>query len=417
MIAEGHVTQDFRVERQLATGRFSRVWLAHDNITDQNVVLKVTDRESLKKREELSAYRHENTILKRADNPFIAQLYFDFEAKNEFISVYEYLPGGTLADLIAKKGPLEETLARKYFCELVVAVQYIHNDMQRVHGDLRSQKILLDQNGHVRIGDWVSSRILKASGSKVTYQNSFMSPEQVASGEMSETSDIWALGVILYHMVVGQEPFLVESQEETTRRIVTAEPEYPPTLSPLLVDFLKGILKKNMVMRFSIEGIKSHKWFSMTEFQAMTRLLDKKEIDKDVVTKMVTELGMDCSSVTQELQNGQMTRNTCMYAELKRKELVTIMSDVIAGKRVHASRRRTDEMRKTRKHSRGTTSDKDTDTEDDSTSAPIHPAKRDVKTITGRPQPRQKVIRIAARKSAHWSIGGRGGPLPQMDFD
>lgn len=413
MLEEGSVFHGIKALRPIDAVTFTRVWQGIDTTTNCNVALRVVSKKSLSSREVLSTYRREHAIAKRIDHPFIVPVYFDFELTDAYVSVVEFVPGGSLRQFIAKQGPLEETLARRYFCELLVTVEYLHRGLKRVHGDLVSTRVMLDGNGHIRVGDWIRSRIVSLN-CETGERDIPTAPEQLSTGDFSESADLWALGVILYEMVVGKEPF-DGPPAEAVRKIFTVEPEYPATLSPLLVDFLKGILKKNAVMRFTIDDIKAHKWFSMTEYQTMSRLLDEHEVNKEIVEKMVTEVGIDCSNVVRELQAGQMTRNTCIYAEMKRMELVRIMSDVIAGKRVHAMRRKTEEMRKVRSQSKGQL-DKYSDTEEDSTSASA-PQPKSLKGAVPRAQPRKKMIRIAARKSARSSIGGRGMPPLPDGFD
>ena len=424
MIEPGSVHHGIKVVDKIDSGAFASVWAGMDTVTQIPVALKVIPKSVLCDTKRIAAYRREHLIMRKADHPFLVEFYFDFELETEHVLVMEYVPNGNLFDLIIAHGSLPENVARKYFCELVIALEYIHTTLKVIHRDLKAENVLLDENSHIRVIDFGLSNML--SDQSETFSTpcgspGYSSPELVVSGQYTKAADIWALGVILYAMVVGRLPFESDDVGTLLQRIATSEPEYPPTLSPSLVELLKGMLRKCPQRRVTIDEIKAHEWFSMTEYQTMSRVSKVTGLDKEIINKMIFEYDIDSTSVMAEVQEGKVNRNTCLYRELKKRAVVAVMSDVIAGRSLgQTGRRRTDDMRvrspslnftpyMTKASPSLNLASYAMSSEDES--KPVSP------TATGRPpKPEAKarapgrrlpVVRIAARKSGRRSFDRR----------
>ena len=145
-----------------------------------------------------------------------------------------------------------EKVAKFYFAEIVVALEYLHS--QNVfYRDLKPENILLDQEGHVRVADFGISRInFTEHDRSASFCGSpeYMSPEMLKSGHVhGRTVDYYALGALLYEMLTGLPPHFSESRDEMYRKILTGAVEYPRYLSPMAKSILKGLLMKNPEQR------------------------------------------------------------------------------------------------------------------------------------------------------------------------
>ena len=416
MIQPGAVFHGIKVVEEIGTGAFATVWLGVDTVTEIPVALKVIPKSVLSDTKRIAAYRREHLIMKQADHPFIAEFYFDFELEHHHVLVMEYAPNGNLFDLINGKGALAESIARKYFCELIVATEYIHTQLKVIHRDLKAENVLLDENNHIRVIDFgLSNMLIEQTETFSTPCGSpgYSSPELVVSGHYTKAADIWSLGVILYAMTVGRLPFESDDVGTLLQRIATLEPEYPPSLSPALVDLLRSIFRKCPQRRLTIDEIKAHQWFSMTEYRTMARLSKLAGFDKELLNKMIVDYDLDCTTLMADLQEGKVNRNTCIYHELKRKSTVAVMSDVIAGKSLaQTGRRRTEDAQRMRSPSLNFVSYMSKDSGSESGSKPSSPTggqQRPPKPEAKSRPPGRKVpvVRIAARKSARRSFDMR----------
>jgi len=158
-----------------------------------------------------------------------------------------------------------EKVAKFYFAEIVLALEYLHN-RKIVYRDLKPENVLLDQDGHIKLADFGISRL---NFSEKERSNSFcgspeyMSPEMLRPGRIhGRAVDFYALGALLYEMLTGLPPHFSENMDEMYRKIIHSNTEYPRYLSPMAKSILKGLLMKNPDQRlgakYGIQEIKDH---------------------------------------------------------------------------------------------------------------------------------------------------------------
>jgi eukaryotic-like serine/threonine-protein kinase len=156
--------------------------------------------------------------------------------------VMEHLKGHDLADELAKVGPLPVTDAVRYLLETCEALVQAHA-LRIVHRDLKPSNLFLaEQPGRrpiVKVLDFGISKVIDPSGGALTKTASvmgtpyYMSPEQLLSSKsVDERSDIWALGIILYELLVGRPPFMAETAPEVIAAVLQNAPAPIQTLRP-----------------------------------------------------------------------------------------------------------------------------------------------------------------------------------------
>ena len=100
----------------------------------------------------------ERDVLTFADNPFVVSMWCSFETKRHLCMVMEYVEGGDCATLLKNSGPLPFDLARLYFAETVLALEYLHS-YGIVHRDLKPDNLLITATGHIKLTDFGLSKI------------------------------------------------------------------------------------------------------------------------------------------------------------------------------------------------------------------------------------------------------------------
>ena len=121
---------------------------AMKKIRKQNLILK----------NQLHQVFMERDIMIISDNPFVVSLICTFETKNNLCMVMEYVEGGDVASLIKNIGPLPYEMARTYFAETTLAVEYLHN-YGIIHRDLKPDNLLITSLGHIKLTDFGLSKI------------------------------------------------------------------------------------------------------------------------------------------------------------------------------------------------------------------------------------------------------------------
>ncbi|EMD40808.1 response regulator receiver [Gelatoporia subvermispora B] len=151
--------KDFEIIKPISKGAFGSVFLAKKKVTGDYFAIKVLKKADMISKNQITNVKAERMILmKQAESPFVAKLYFTFQSKENLYLVMEYLNGGDCAALIKSLGSLPEEWTRNYVAEVVLGLDYLH---QRgiVHRDLKPDNLLIDQHGHLKLTDFGLSRI------------------------------------------------------------------------------------------------------------------------------------------------------------------------------------------------------------------------------------------------------------------
>ncbi|TEB30177.1 hypothetical protein FA13DRAFT_1859051 [Coprinellus micaceus] len=151
--------KDFEIIKPISKGAFGSVFLAKKKVTGDYYAIKVLKKADMIAKNQITNVKAERMILmKQAESPFVAKLYFTFQSKDNLYLVMEYLNGGDCAALIKSLGCLPEEWTKNYVAEVTLGLEYLH---QRgiVHRDLKPDNLLIDQHGHLKLTDFGLSRI------------------------------------------------------------------------------------------------------------------------------------------------------------------------------------------------------------------------------------------------------------------
>lgn len=133
--------QDFEIVKLISNGAYGAVYLVKHKQTRQRFAMKKINKNNLMLRNQVEQVFAERDILSFADNPFVVSMYCSFETKKHLCLVMEYVEGGDCASLLKSIGPLPPDMARFYFAETVLAVEYLHS-YGIVHRDLKPDKYM-----------------------------------------------------------------------------------------------------------------------------------------------------------------------------------------------------------------------------------------------------------------------------------
>ncbi|KAK0256347.1 hypothetical protein B0A54_10747 [Friedmanniomyces endolithicus] len=252
----------YNVIKTLGEGSFGKVKLAIHRVSNQQVALKIIARRKLVTRDMAGRIEREIQYLQLLRHPHIIKLFTVITTANEIIMVLEYA-GGELFDYIVQNGKMAEDKARKFFQQIVCAVEYCHRH-KIVHRDLKPENLLLDENLNVKIADFGLSNIMTDGSFLKTSCGSpnYAAPE-VISGKLyaGPEVDVWSCGVILYVLLVGRLPFDDEYIPALFKKIAQGNYVVPSYLSSGAVRLIKRMLQVNPVNRISVPEIRQDPWF------------------------------------------------------------------------------------------------------------------------------------------------------------
>lgn len=251
--------------RLLGQGNFAKVYYARKIKTSQSVAVKVIDKEKVLKVGMMDQTKREISVMSLVKHPNILELYEVMASKNKIYFVMEYAKGGELFKKVSK-GKLREDTARKYFQQLISAVDFCHS-RGVYHRDLKPENLLLDENGILKVSDFGLSALAESKHQDGLLHTSCGTPAYVApelinrKGYDGAKADIWSCGVILYVMLAGYLPFHDSNLIAIYRKISKAEYKFPNWFSPEVTKLLSRILNPNPKARISIAKIMTNPWF------------------------------------------------------------------------------------------------------------------------------------------------------------
>ena len=265
--------------RTIGTGTYGRVNLCLDACDNELRAMKILNRKMLRRNMLMSGKGARNrqlgddmmreiAILKKLSHDNIVnmvEVIDDIENDKLFI-VMEYVDGGPIVKLSrdGKCEALGEELARRAFRQLVQGLDYLHFN-KIGHRDLKPDNILVDPTGTVKIADFGVSAVFEEVDvyEETVGTPAFMPPEMCEPGPVEyKKADIWAVGVVLYCMVVGNVPFRGKDNLEIYNNIKQQPIELPGHLSAPLRGLLADLLQKDPNRRISLEAIGKHPWLN-----------------------------------------------------------------------------------------------------------------------------------------------------------
>jgi serine/threonine protein kinase len=326
---------------ELGSGSFASVWLGEHTFGRCRVAIKVIDRSLLEDPALQIRFDKELAIFKRMNHPFIIKLFEEITTPTHIFLVQELAEGGSLFTLINEQDKLSEVLARRYFTQLIAALDYLHNELAIAHRDLKPENVLLDSHLNIRLIDFGLSQTFSRESPHLKTpcgSPAYVCPEIVRGQPYTQAADVWSAGILLYAMVIGELPFHDESVQKLLEKIISTEPNYPSTLSSALVDLLKRLLVKDPGHRITIEMIKQHPWVSGREYMQIFNMYFSSEsnfLTSAVDSKIVEEiaaLGGDVSGLQQALLRGESTDATALYMICQRRRIAERIHEGLSGK-------------------------------------------------------------------------------------
>jgi len=255
----------YELGKLLGQGTFAKVYLATHLESGENVAIKVIDKEKVLKSGLIDQIKREISVMRLVRHPNIVQLYEVMASKTKIYFAMEYVKGGELFDKLAK-GKLKEGVARKYFQQLMGAVEFCHS-RGVYHRDIKPENLLLDENGDLKITDFGLSALSETRGQDGLLYTTCGTPAYVApevinkKGYDGAKADIWSCGVVLFVLLAGYLPFNDANLLELYKKILRGEFKCPNWFHPEAKKLVSRILDSNPGTRITIAKIMNNYWF------------------------------------------------------------------------------------------------------------------------------------------------------------
>ncbi|XP_061568361.1 microtubule-associated serine/threonine-protein kinase 1-like isoform X1 [Cololabis saira] len=285
---------DFQTIKLISNGAYGAVYLVRHLETRQRFAMKKINKQNLILRNQIQQAFVERDILTFAENPFVVSMFCSFETRRHLCMVMEYVEGGDCATLLKNIGALPVEMARMYFAETVLALEYLHN-YGIVHRDLKPDNLLITSMGHIKLTDFGLSKIGLMSLTTNLYEGhiekdtrefldkqvcgtpEYIAPEVILRQGYGKPVDWWAMGIILYEFLVGCVPFFGDTPEELFGQVITDDIVWPEGDEALPVDaqrLISSLLQTNPLVRLGTGGafeVKQHSFFTEVDWNSLLR--------------------------------------------------------------------------------------------------------------------------------------------------
>ncbi|XP_072514006.1 microtubule-associated serine/threonine-protein kinase 1 isoform X2 [Salminus brasiliensis] len=285
---------DFQTIKLISNGAYGAVYLVRHRETRQRFAMKKINKQNLILRNQIQQAFVERDILTFAENPFVVSMFCSFETRRHLCMVMEYVEGGDCATLLKNIGALPVEMARMYFAETVLALEYLHN-YGIVHRDLKPDNLLITSMGHIKLTDFGLSKMGLMSLTTNLYEGhiekdarefldkqvcgtpEYIAPEVILRQGYGKPVDWWAMGIILYEFLVGCVPFFGDTPEELFGQVISddiAWPEGDEALPSDAQNLISTLLQTNPLVRLGTGGayeVKQHSFFADLDWNSLLR--------------------------------------------------------------------------------------------------------------------------------------------------
>ena len=248
------VASRYEILGLMGRGGMGVVYKAHDRVLDEGIALKVLRSEIAQDAEMTRRFQSEIKLARKVTHRNVCRIH-DYGQDGGLAYISMELIGGTdLKEVVRVQGGLMPEGAFDVALEIAAGLQAIH-DVGIIHRDLKTQNILIDSRGLVRLLDF---GIAKEGGSQLTATGTiigtpeYMSPEQARGERIDQRSDIYAFGIVAFELFTGRVPFAGENAMAVLfRQVNEAPPLEDPALPPALVPVLRRALAKDPRQRYA----------------------------------------------------------------------------------------------------------------------------------------------------------------------
>lgn len=246
----GTTVDKYKILSQIGEGGMGIVYLGEHLTLARKVAIKMLHSQYSRNKQFKARFKNEAATLAKLSHPNIVGLYSFLEQDEKTFLVMEYVEGENLDDVIHRlNGPLPNEQLNQLLTQVLAALSYAH-DQGVIHRDIKPSNFILTPENQIKILDFGVAKILGETQAGITKTGArlgtvyYMSPEQVQLGKADHRSDIYGLGVMLYVMATGVNPYEnLSSEFEIFNQIVQEDLPNPKIVYPGVSDRISALIQ------------------------------------------------------------------------------------------------------------------------------------------------------------------------------
>ena len=270
---------DFTLIKELGNGSFGRVLLVQHNITQAQYAIKAIDKRSQANIQERIYFRREIEIMYRIHHPNVVKLFGHFEDNTYCYFIMEYIEGGNIYSYVPKNGirTISTQQVASIIKDVISATYFLHHmNPPIIHRDIKPENVLLSSGMQAKLTDFGWSNYINIGYKRTTVCGTpiYLAPEMINNTGHDEKVDIWCIGVLLFELMTGVQPWSGTDIQTVKHNISRLKINWPKNMDRTAADLISKILKYNPEERISLRNMLNHPFFTQF-FQNPTSCLKR----------------------------------------------------------------------------------------------------------------------------------------------
>ena len=277
---------DYSIKNTLGTGSFGRVKLVSYNKNGQFYALKILKKIEIIKLKQVDHILSEINILNLIDFPFCVGFYGIAQDERFVYLLLEYVPGGELFTYLRTTQYLQNDQAKFYAAQVALIFEHLHSK-SIVYRDLKPENLLIDIKGFLKLTDFGFAKVIEGRTYTLCGTPEYLAPEILLQKGHGKPVDWWCLGILIYEMLVGIDPFSDDEPMAVYQNILRGKVKFPSTFDSDAKSLVKHLLVADLAKRYgNLKGgandIKEHRWFKHFDWKTLI----KKDIKPTFIPKI-----------------------------------------------------------------------------------------------------------------------------------
>jgi len=249
------LAERYEIIEKIGSGGSADVYLASDIKLHRKVAVKILSPLYASNRNFVARFKKEAQILARLNDPNIVAVFDWGQFENSYFICMEYVEGLSLSEIIEKQGIINPATAARYSVQICNALEIAHKN-NLIHRDIKPQNIIVTSDGTIKIIAKINIPYAETvAGEKVMGTTYYMSPEQIMGDKIDLRTDIYSLGILLYEMVTGKNPYASDTPLAVINGHLYKTPipiiETRKDIPEYLINIISKCIAKNKNDRFS----------------------------------------------------------------------------------------------------------------------------------------------------------------------
>ena len=258
---------DFTLIKELGVGSFGRVILVQHNKTQAQYAIKAIDKRNTTNIQEKPYFRREIEIMYRIHHPNVVKLFGHFEDNTYCYFIMEYIQGGNIYSYVPKNGirKISTQQVASIIKDVISATYFLHNMIPPIiHRDIKPENVLLGSGMQAKLTDFGWSNYMQGEYKRTTVCGTpiYLAPEMISNSGHDEKVDIWCIGVLLFELMTGVQPWKGTDVNTVKMNISRLNINWPKNMDKKAKDLISKILKYYPYERISLENMLVHPFFT-----------------------------------------------------------------------------------------------------------------------------------------------------------